>query len=74
MAKKRVTRKELLKKDDEFISLSNRVAQYVSAHAKQIQYIILTIMIIAVIVIGVSLYFRHLNKRLWLLTILLTRC
>ncbi len=63
MAKKRITRKELLKKDDEFISLSNRVAQYVSAHAKQIQYIILTIMIIVVIVIGVSLYFRHLNKK-----------
>lgn len=63
MVKKRVTRKELLKKDDEFISLSNRVAQYVSAHAKQIQYIILTIMIIVVIVIGVSLYFRHLNKK-----------
>jgi len=63
MAKKRITRKELLKKDDEFISLSNRVAQYVSAHAKQIQYIILTIMIIAVIAIGVSLYFRHLNKK-----------
>jgi len=63
MAKKRITRKELLKKDDEFISLSNRVAQYVSAHAKQIQYIIVIIMILVVIVIGVSLYFRHLNKK-----------
>jgi len=63
MAKKRITRKELLKKDDEFISLSNRVAQYVSAHAKQIQYIIVIIMILVVIVIGISLYFRHLNKK-----------
>jgi predicted negative regulator of RcsB-dependent stress response len=63
MAKKKVTRKELLKRDDEFISLSNRVALYVSAHSKQIQYMILSVMIIIAIGIGISLYFRHLNKK-----------
>ncbi|MBW2332942.1 MAG: tetratricopeptide repeat protein [Deltaproteobacteria bacterium] len=63
MAKKRVTRKELLKKDDEFISLSTRFFQYVSAHGKQIQYLTVGIMIIIGIVIGISLYFKHLNKK-----------
>jgi predicted negative regulator of RcsB-dependent stress response len=63
MAKKKITRKELLKKDDEFISLSNRVAQYVSAHLKQIQYVILSIMIIIAIGIGINFYFRHLDKK-----------
>ncbi len=63
MAKKRITRKELLKKDDEFISLSSRVFQYVSAHGKQIEYMILTVVIIIAIVIGISLYFRHINKK-----------
>jgi tetratricopeptide (TPR) repeat protein len=63
MAKKRITRKELLKKDDEFISLSNRIFLYFSAHAKQIQYMILTIGIVIAIVIGISLYFRHINKK-----------
>lgn len=63
MAKKKITRKELLKKDDEFISLSHRVVQYASAHAKQIQYVILSVVIIIAIVIGIGLYFRHLNKK-----------
>jgi len=63
MAKKRVTRKELLKKDDEFISVSNRIFNYVSAHAKQIQYMILSVVIIIAVVIGIGLYFRHINKK-----------
>ncbi|RLB27207.1 MAG: hypothetical protein DRG66_05860 [Deltaproteobacteria bacterium] len=63
MAKKKIRRKELLKKDDEFISLSNRFFQYVSAHAKQVQYLIVSLMIIIAIVIGISLYFKHLNKK-----------
>jgi len=37
-AKKKVTRKELLRKDDEFISFSARALQYVSAHLGKIQY------------------------------------
>jgi tetratricopeptide (TPR) repeat protein len=63
MAKKKTTRKELLKKDDEFISLSNRFFLYVSAHKKQIQYIAVSVMIVIAIVIGISLYFKHLNKK-----------
>ncbi len=63
MAKKRVTRKELLKKEDEFVSLSSRAAQYVSTHLKQIQYLTFSILIIILIVLGISLYLRHLNKK-----------
>ena len=63
MAKKKTTRKELLKKDDEFISLSNRFFQYVSTHGKQIQYLTASVVIIIAIVIGISLYFKHLNKK-----------
>jgi len=63
MAKKKATRKELLKKDDEFISLSNRFFLYISTHAKQIQYLTVSVVIIIAIVIGVSLFFKHLNKK-----------
>ncbi|MFO8163218.1 MAG: tetratricopeptide repeat protein [Thermodesulfobacteriota bacterium] len=63
MAKKKITRKELLKKDDEFISLSNRFFQYVSTHTKQLQYLIISLMIIIAIVVGISLYFKQLNKK-----------
>jgi predicted negative regulator of RcsB-dependent stress response len=61
--KKKITRKELLKKDDEFISLSTRVIEYVSAHAKHVQYLILSLMIIVAIIIGINLYLRNLNKK-----------
>jgi len=61
--KKKITRKELLKKEDEFISLSTRVALYVSAHVKQIQYVAYAIMVIAIIGIGIGLYIRHVNKK-----------
>jgi len=63
MAKKKITRKELLKKDDEFISFSNRVSQYVLTHAKSIKYLGYSLAIIIVIIIGIGLYYRNLNKR-----------
>ena len=63
MAKKRVTRKELLKKEDEFISLSARTYQFVVEYRKQIQWAAICIAAIIVIILGISLYFRHLNAK-----------
>jgi predicted negative regulator of RcsB-dependent stress response len=63
MAKKKITRKELLKKDDEFISFSNRVSQYVLTHAKSIKYLGYSLVIITIVVVGIGLYYRNLNKK-----------
>jgi len=63
MAKKRITRKELLKKDDEFISFSARAFQFVSSHRNKIEYTAICVGVIIIILLGVNLYFRHLNKR-----------
>lgn len=63
MAKKKITRKELLKKDDEFISLSGKVFQYLAAHVQQIKRVGYGVIIIIVIIIGVALYYRYLNKK-----------
>ena len=63
MAKKRVTRKELLKKEDEFVSLSARIYQFVVEHRKKIQWAAISLVLVLVIILGVSLYFRHLNKK-----------
>ena len=63
MAKKRVTRKELLKKEDEFISLSARIYQYVVEYRKQIQWGAICVVAIMVIVVGIGLYFRHINAK-----------
>ncbi len=63
MAKKRVTRKELLKKEDEFISLSARTYRFAAEHRKQIQWAAICVLAIMVIVAGIGLYFRHLNTK-----------
>ena len=63
MAKKKITRKELLKKDDEFISLSNRIYMYLSDHAKQVQYSIISLVLILAIIGGIGLYLKYLNKK-----------
>jgi predicted negative regulator of RcsB-dependent stress response len=63
MAKKKITRKELLKKEDEFISLTARVSQYILAHGKTIKYLLYGLALIVIIVLGGSLYYKHLNKK-----------
>jgi len=63
MAKKKITRKELLKNEDEFISLSARVSQYILAHGKTIKYLLYGVALIVIIVLGGSLYYKHLNKK-----------
>ena len=63
MAKKKITRKELLKGEDEFVSLSARVSQYILAHAKTIKYLLYALAIIVIIVLGGSLYYKHLNNK-----------
>jgi tetratricopeptide (TPR) repeat protein len=62
MAKKRETRKELLKKEDEFISLSTRIYRFMVERRKQIQWAAICVLALMVIVAGISLYFRHLNQ------------
>ena len=63
MAKKKITRKELLKKDDEFISFSNRISQYALTHAKTIKYLGYSLAIIIIIIVGIGFYYRQLNKK-----------
>jgi len=63
MAKKRETRKELLKKEDEFISLSTRIYRFAVEHKKQIQWAAIFVLAIMVIVAGIGLYFRHINQK-----------
>ncbi len=63
MAKKRITRKELLKKEDEFVSFSNRVSQFIITHAKPLRYLAYSVALIIVLVIGIGFYYRHINKK-----------
>jgi tetratricopeptide (TPR) repeat protein len=63
MARKRETRKELLKKEDELISFSTRIYRSVVEHRKKIQWAAICVVALLVIVAGISLYFRHINQK-----------
>jgi tetratricopeptide (TPR) repeat protein len=63
MAAKRTTRKELLKKPDEFITFSSKVALFVSSHLRQIKLIGLAIGVAAILYLGGYAYISYVNKK-----------
>jgi predicted negative regulator of RcsB-dependent stress response len=63
MAKKKVTRKELLKKPDEFMSFSSRAAEFVALHLRQIKIVGIVIGIGLVLYLAGYMYLRHVNKK-----------
>jgi tetratricopeptide (TPR) repeat protein len=52
MASRKKSRKELLKKPDEFITLTGRVIQFTSAYQKQISYGLCVLVAVAVVIFG----------------------
>ena len=63
MAKKRITRKELLKKPDEFLTLSNKIIEFISAHPRQLQYLGVGVAIVVVAYISGYFYLGHINEK-----------
>jgi len=61
MAKK-LTRKELLKGTDEFLTLSNRTAIFFNAHLRGLKYFGIAVAVILVGYLAVYGYMRHINK------------
>lgn len=62
MAKKKMTRKQLLKKQDEFLSLSAKVGDYVTSHLKQLQYLGIAVGVLLLMILGGYTYYRHINN------------
>ena len=63
MAKKKKTRKELLKKEDEFLTVSVRAINYFNAHLNQFKIIGVALAVIIVAYIAVHFYMRSINKK-----------
>lgn len=63
MAKKKITRKELLKKPDEFITFSARAVNFLGLHLRELKYFGYAIAVIAICYLAVQTYFRHVNKQ-----------
>lgn len=62
MAKKKLSRKELLKGTDEFLTLSNKVVIFFSAHLRGLKYFGIAIAVIVAGYLAVYGYMRHINK------------
>ena len=63
MAKKKITRKELLKKDDEFLTLSNRAILFCTSHTRQLKYLGVGIGIILIAYLAGYAYLGSVNKK-----------
>jgi predicted negative regulator of RcsB-dependent stress response len=63
MAKKRVSRKELLKGPDEFLTFSARAIIFVKEHSRQFEYCGMAIAAIILIYLGISTYLKYINKK-----------
>jgi predicted negative regulator of RcsB-dependent stress response len=63
MAKTKVSRKELLKKPDEFLSLSTRAIIFVKEHSRLFSYIGIVAACLVLLFIGVRGYVRHIEKK-----------
>ncbi|MDY7035816.1 MAG: tetratricopeptide repeat protein [Thermodesulfobacteriota bacterium] len=63
MAKKKLTRKELLKGTDEFLSLSARAAIFVNKHSRQFVLMGAILAVIALIYLGITTYLGYVNRK-----------
>jgi predicted negative regulator of RcsB-dependent stress response len=62
MAKKKITRKELLKGTDEFLSFSSKAVNFISTHMRELKLVGLAIAILVVAYLGLTTYLRYVNK------------
>ena len=63
MAKKKLTRKELLKDTDEFLTLSGKAALFFNRHLREFKLIGIGLVVIAVGYISIWAYMGHINKK-----------
>ncbi|MBN1626314.1 MAG: tetratricopeptide repeat protein [Deltaproteobacteria bacterium] len=63
MAKKKISRKEMLKKPDEFISITGKTIDFVKGHKRLFDYLGTAILGAIVIYIGVYAYMRYVNNK-----------
>lgn len=63
MAKKKISRKEMLKKPDEFISITTKAINFVKGHKRLFDYLGTAVLGAIIVYIGIYAYMRHVNNK-----------
>ncbi|NIR13647.1 MAG: tetratricopeptide repeat protein [Desulfobacterales bacterium] len=63
MAKKKVTRKQLLKEPDEFLTFSGRAALFIRGHSRQFTYLGVAVAAGLLIYLGITTFMGYINKK-----------
>lgn len=63
MAKKKISRKELLKGQDEFLTFSERSVIFIREHLKQFKALGIAVLAVILIYLGINGYLRYVNKK-----------
>ncbi|SPD73340.1 conserved hypothetical protein [uncultured Desulfobacterium sp.] len=63
MAKKKISRKELLKGPDEFMTISGRAVEYFNTHSQQLQYAAVAVLVIGVVYLSVHFWKGIVNEK-----------
>lgn len=63
MAKKKITRKELLKTQDEFLTFSSKAAIFFTTHLRELKYAGFAIALLIIAYLGINTYMRYVNKK-----------
>lgn len=63
MTKNKISRKELLKSPDEFMTISSKSIEFVRGHKRQFDYLVMAILGLIVIYIGGYSYIKYMNKK-----------
>jgi predicted negative regulator of RcsB-dependent stress response len=60
---KKTTRKDLLKSEDEFLSISSRMLSFFNSHTHELKIAGIAVAAIAVIFLSTTAFYRHINKK-----------
>ena len=63
MAKTKVSRKELLKRPDEFLTFSSKVITFAQEHSHQFRYLGIAVIAAILIYLGINTYIKYINKK-----------
>jgi outer membrane protein assembly factor BamD (BamD/ComL family) len=63
MVKRKISRKELLKKPDEFMTFTRKAIAFFRVHSRQFEYIGMAIVALFLLYLGVNTYLKYVNKK-----------